>query len=479
MSFNTHRIYDSVIISSGWTSQIVSATTISAGTFYGGSLSASFIGNQNVTNQEFRYNSGVTSDVQTQINEKYFKNYTFLTNSGNTTLTNEKILTLTNLSSSTLNNEITISFPLKSLVLTPLYIDLSIVSPNLINWNPSGYNESINTKSVNFFVRHLNTNFTCTIISGIEGGVDGKTIMITNVGVGVVIIENLSSKCNPLNKIKTSLNGAIFLTYYRSTTLVYSDNEKSWIEIKSYDGDNQFDIFEDFISTPITFRCNTSSTQGCLSRTNSNLQLYTSNTVGVVSTVTSHLDSNHVFLTQNGSTLSTTLNGFALRPQRQESNNANPLLILGKISLISETWETQNLRFVLGVTTSMQSGNVSPWWTSNFYSGWATPIDTTPDKSVFYFTDGNIATSSGFTTNLKLSSCTNNWCYLGYSCDGRNPAGKSIFYSFDNNEYQLEYQASLSLGNMGLAGLALRTLSSSTVNGFYVDNIGINSFFYR
>jgi len=477
MSFNTHRIYDSVIISSGWTSQIVSATTISAGTFYGGSLSASFVGNQNVTNQEFRYNSGVTSDVQTQIDEKYFKNYTFLTNSGNTTLTNERILTLTNLSSSTLNNEITISFPLKSLVLTPLYIDLSIVSPNLINWNPSGYNESINTKSANFFVRHLNTNFTCTIISGIEGGVDGKTIMITNVGVGVVIIENLSSKCNPLNKIKTSLNGAIFLTNNRSTTLVYSDSDASWIEIKSYDGDNQFDIFEDFISTPITFRCTSGPGSGCLSRTNSNLQLFTSNTAGVVSTVTSHLDSNHVFLTQNGTTLSTSTSGFMLRPQRLEPNTQ--MLILGKISLTSETWETTNLRFVLGVTTEMRTGNLSPWWSTNLFSGWATPIDTSPDKSVFYFVDGNVATSSVSATNLKLSSCTNNWCYLGYNCDGRNPGGKSIFYSFDNNEYQLEYQASLSPGNMGLAGLALRTYSSSTVNGFYVDNIGINSFFYR
>lgn len=477
MSFNTHRIYDSVIISSGWTSQIVSATTISAGTYYGGSLSASFIGNQNVTNQEFRYNSGVTSDVQTQIDEKYFKNYTFLTNSGNTTLTNEKILTLTNLSSSTLNNEITISFPLKSLVLTPLYIDLSIVSPNLINWNPSGYNESINTKSANFFVRHLNTNFTCTIISGIEGGVDGKTIMITNVGAGIVIIENLSSKCNPLNKIKTSLNEAIFLTNYRSTTLVYSDNDKSWIEIKSYDGDNQFDIFEDFISTPITFRCTSGPGSGCLSRTNSNLQLFTSNTAGVVSTVTSHLDSNHVFLTQNGTTLSTSISGFALRPQRLESNST--ILVLGKISLISETWETGNLRFALGTTTEIRTGNLSPWVSSSNYTGWATPTDTSIDKSVFYFIDGFVSTSSISATDLKLSSCTNNWCYLGYNYDGRNAGGKSIFYSFDNNEYQLAYQASLGATAFNLAGMTLRTYSSSTVNGFYVDNIGINSFFYR
>ena len=67
MSFDTHRIYDPLIINSGWTSQSISATTISAGTFYGGSLSASFVGNQNVTNQQFLYFSGVTSDVQLQI----------------------------------------------------------------------------------------------------------------------------------------------------------------------------------------------------------------------------------------------------------------------------------------------------------------------------------------------------------------------------------------------------------------------------
>lgn len=475
MSFDTHRIYDSVIISSGWTSQIVSATTISAGTFYGGSLSASFVGNQNVTNQEFKYNSGVTSNVQTQVNEKYFKNYTFLTNSGNTTLTNEKILTLTNLSSSTLNNEITISFPLRHLILTPLYIDLSAQSPNLLNWNPSGYNDSPNIKSANFFVSHNSITITCTIISGIEGGVDGKTIIITNVGVGIVIIENLSSKCNPLNKIKTSLNEAIFLTYFKSTTLMYSSDDESWIEIKSYDMNNQFDIFEDFTSTPKLFRCG----GGCLSNTNSNLQLYTSQTAGVVSTVTSHLNSNHVFLTQNGTTLSTAVTGFALRPQRLEPNSNSPTLVLGKVSLVSETWTNHNLRFVLGLTTSIQLAQTSPWTANVQYSGWATPIDSDIDKSVFYFVNGVISTTSTFATNLKLSSCTNNWCYLGHYYDGRNSGGKSIFYSLNNNEYEIAHQSLYGSGGFVLPGMALRTYSSSTVNGFYVDSIGINSLSYR
>jgi hypothetical protein len=92
MSFNTHNIYHPLIVNSGWTSQSVSATTISAGTFYGGSLSATYVGNQNVTNQEFRYVSGLTSNTQTQINNLVNRTERLLTFQSDDFLTNDRVI---------------------------------------------------------------------------------------------------------------------------------------------------------------------------------------------------------------------------------------------------------------------------------------------------------------------------------------------------------------------------------------------------
>ena len=130
MSFNTHNIYHPLIVNSGWTSQSVSATTISAGTFYGGSLSATYVGNQNVTNQEFRYVSGLTSNTQTQINNLVNRTERLLTFQSDDFLTNDRVISSgNNINFESTNSHLGISASFPSIevsaittVLTPLKV---------------------------------------------------------------------------------------------------------------------------------------------------------------------------------------------------------------------------------------------------------------------------------------------------------------------------------------------------------------------
>ena len=91
------------------TSYSLSATSISANTFFG-DIGASFIGSGNpanfVTNQELSYMSATTGNVQTQINTKTsnLENY-FIYSGDNSVLTNSyKIVPSLNLTSYTDNN---------------------------------------------------------------------------------------------------------------------------------------------------------------------------------------------------------------------------------------------------------------------------------------------------------------------------------------------------------------------------------------
>lgn len=477
MSFNTHTIYHPLVVNSGWTSQSVSAITITAGTFYGGSLSASYVGNQNVTDQEFKYLSGTTSDVQTQINNKYNRSHPFITNSGNTTLTNERIFSSSKLSSETINNEIRLSLPIRNLVLTPLSVVIPATQSAITDFNPVGYNDGVKNQS-SFWL--INGN---SVISGISGGTEGKILTILNNTTNkIVVFENRSTKCHPSNRIFSSLNQAIFLTKNRVLRLMYSEVESAWIEITQYDNNNQFDVFEEFLVEP-QLQANDTKTTSFPSFTNAGQYLtscgaglYYPGTAGFIKTVTQYLDSNSVFLMKNSSTASAK-SGVAIRTQRGSSVTSTNLMV-GKISLTTQTWNTNTLTFNFGFSQEIKNTSITPFGFINF-CGFMTPINTDIDQTVFYFSIHNTnlnTTSNRQPLSLKLSSCTNNWVYLAvYSYTVATTTYYSLFTSTDNNEYTLE-SVPLNYGsNCGSPCFYLYSNGSTATEGVYIDWVGFNN----
>ena len=82
--------YQNFEVESGITSNFFMSPTISANTISGGALSALYVASGKVTNQEFKYLSGTTSNIQIQINSLSNKNEQFVSYSASTNLDNDK-----------------------------------------------------------------------------------------------------------------------------------------------------------------------------------------------------------------------------------------------------------------------------------------------------------------------------------------------------------------------------------------------------
>ena len=72
--------YQNFEVESGITSNFFMSPTISANTISGGALSALYVASGKVTNQEFKYLSGTTSNIQIQINATTTKKHKFMIN---------------------------------------------------------------------------------------------------------------------------------------------------------------------------------------------------------------------------------------------------------------------------------------------------------------------------------------------------------------------------------------------------------------
>jgi hypothetical protein len=246
MAFNTHNIYHPLIVNSGWTSQSVSATTISANTFYGGSLSATYVGNQNVTNQEFIYLSGTTGYVQTQINNLVNKTEPLLTFQNSDVLSNERIFTATTNLNFSVNNNVDISLNYPSIDFSSITVSLLSTQTAITNFNPSQWQENDNIRSTHIFFN----SYVNSIISGLVGGTDGRIAIITNNTVSLIILEHLSSKCLINNQFKFANEKPIFLTSNRSITLIYNKSINKWVEMYPQSNEMYYDVYEEFLNPP-------------------------------------------------------------------------------------------------------------------------------------------------------------------------------------------------------------------------------------
>lgn len=237
--------YQNFEVESGITSNFFISPTISANTISGGALSALYVASGKVTNQEFKYLSGTTSNIQIQINSLANKNEAFLTLTNSTELDVEKsviagdMITINQSSSEfELNTRLT-STEVQSHVVTNTFSAIT-------NWNPSGSNswqENENRRSTHII---LNSSSISSVISGLSGGSNGRIVIITSLSDNIFCFENNSTKCDPSCRFEFSMGSAYFLTRNKTISLIYDSIKQKWIELFSINYKTMFDYFNDF-----------------------------------------------------------------------------------------------------------------------------------------------------------------------------------------------------------------------------------------
>jgi hypothetical protein len=174
------------------TSYSLSATSISANTFFG-DIGASFIGSGNpanfVTNQEFSYMSATTGNVQTQINTKTSNLENYLIYSGdNSVLTNSyKIVPSLNLTSYTDNNFFYLDAKVNALSWNTIYHQTSGGTNGVLtNYSPPGWNGTYPNLATEILIDPLSV----INIQTLSGNAAGRICKLTNVGKYPIIISN-------------------------------------------------------------------------------------------------------------------------------------------------------------------------------------------------------------------------------------------------------------------------------------------------
>ena len=472
MSFNTHNIYQPLIVNSGWTSQSFSATTISAGTFYGGSLSASYVGNQNVTNQEFKYLSGVTSNIQLQINSIPLKSEPFITYQNSGFLTNEMTLS----ASSGINFTQTVSNVSFDAYLSSLEFDRTSISFNssqtaITNWNPTNFQVNDNVRATHIIITGDATVYP-SIISGLVGGTSGRVVVITNLSRQLYIFENRSSKCNIGNQFNFKSGKAYLLGINNKTiTLIYNSNDGIWDDV----GDGQYyTTFQDFNCRPRNFMskrdpssfAGTSSGTGCP-------PYYFKFGGGTLPIIT-------------GFTGNETCVAFGPNATYGSGRCTNVKLspygtTIAKIKLSNE-FNYSNI-----------STSNTPYLTNNLiltdYTqlGYRALSDTNLKwflSPTGYWVNSVLSLTNSAITSLSISETVNNFVTLGMhlpSPSALNNTVYSFFYSFNDNEYSWSnfFINSLPVNNGGQINIGV--IGNTSVNYLICDYIGIinpSSFFY-
>lgn len=487
--------YQSIYVNSGITANVISATTISANTFYGGSLSASFIGNGDVNDQEFKYISGITSDTQTQINERVSVNTNFLTYTlSQSTIPFSRKLTGVNIFLNETQNEIEVSLPFNQTLFKQYSISVSpeLSSTAITNFNLSTlFNDS--NRAVQIIITQGNA-----VISGISGGTDGNILMITNTGNGLVILENESTKCTPNDsiKFKFSFGEAFFLTNKKTIFLIYNSSEQCWKNINfgtsnsQYDYVNDFNVLFDFSASSAIGADSSSQYNGLIPNIGMTTNIASTagypspNDTATINNVfrTSFLDSDHVLkfsLPVNPSFATTSYYISTHKPNRDSlyfDSSAGNFLNLYKFSLTSTTFDsTYNFSFGLANAASGRRVNLTGGATS---LGFRTPIasdtsNTRLQTGVITHTKPSFTVSATLSTNLELSSCVNSWCYAGLYRSLLSIGGTGVvtfFTSTNHNEYVIDRVYDGSSSNPYAEPFSIiRSNSTTNTNSIFLD----------
>ena len=457
--------YQNFEVESGITSNFFMSPTISANTISGGALSALYVASGKVTNQEFKYLSGTTSNIQIQINSLSNKNEQFVSYSASTNLDNDK--------SSIAGNAVTFSQGSKELLINTTLTSTEFVWINfnmtgisvtsITNWNPTGFQTDNNNRATHIILGGGSTSVFPSVISGLTGGTNGRIVIISNLATGFpVIFENNSSKCPTICKFNFSNDEAYFLSHNATMTLIYDGESQSWKEFYPLTRESMFSTYQDFNYVAR----NTNFGNGAYGR------FYSSQ--GVIA-YTGFNDTNSVISFRGTSTYTSPGLSASYCAGRVPQSLGGSLFtfFLSKVAIDNDFAGQMNFNNTVVV---LNNGKV------NSYALVCGAFGSAASSNQHWMISGNnwvnIATVTGTlaevkNTNLLASDSVFNFVYLGIANNGTRCFW---FYSKDGNEYEISNIRVQSSTNFaaGFGAGARTTLPTTITPTLFVDWYGMN-----
>jgi hypothetical protein len=250
-------------------SNSLSSTTVSATTFFG-NISARFIGTGTtigeipnfVTNTEFSYLSGITSNTQTQINTKSNKSEPFLTYSSDTRLTDYKQIsagTNINFSSSSTHFSVSSEFDLFN---PNIIYDTPTIPSNkiIVNYNPQNFSDTYPNRATHIMINATATTQIFNLSANTFDSSLSRFVTITNNGKYLIILGGVSSGITgffafdgirPGTYTNDAYRTGYFLSPGKSISLIWSSNS-SWYQVNTtlFNKSLGLDMIDYFLTVP-------------------------------------------------------------------------------------------------------------------------------------------------------------------------------------------------------------------------------------
>jgi len=442
-------------------SNSVSANTISASTFFG-NLNASYVGNNDVNNTEFGYVSGVTSNIQEQLNSIPDASLPLLTYSSSTLLTNDRVITAgENIILQDDGNNLSMSMDIgvldvNEITVTPLSAQT--------DYNPTGWNSTYPNKSTVITL----TPSAATIISGFEGGEEGRVLIVRNLGRFLVILEHLSSKnSSSSNRMSFARNGGCFLVPWKTVTLIYNSTTSLWEESTETEGPyNDFSIFTDFANAPLS------------------LQIVGGGGFSPFGGFAFYNKGGTTQIIQTGDTDSfgavffggaTNVSQYFSWGQGRNVGSANQLNAT-RLKLLNIPTATSDYKFLTGTDGNYISGSFEG---VSQGAKWKVDRTVSPTNWVIQYATGQTS-NVVFTTNVPL--ITSAYTIVGHYQQATSVAGNNrnacFFYSYDDKDYSIERQILTgfiigSLNNIMNVSMTGGAQAATNLRGVIIDWVGL------
>lgn len=472
---NKYSIYDNFSnIGFNITANTISATSISANTFYG-DMNAIYIGSGNpanfVTNQELSYLSSSTSNLQTQINTKTnnLQNYLIYSGDNSVLINSYKVVPGYNLTSFTDSNFYYVDAKINALTWNSIYHETSgNTNGVLVDYNPSGWSESYPNLATEILINPTNL----VNLRNLSGQTDGRICKLTNVGKYPIIITNeYSSLSNVTSKFVFSRTISDFILKPNcSVNFIHTGSYWLCTDKSKYHGWDFIDRF-----TNVWRDINPTILNSTTSNFRSPIPFPTPTNFFVISAHTTNLPNirksgsrDMIYAIQYGSGLSFFVNNFDLVPQNkfvsigQYNRNTiltepNKMVMFESVYSFGNTVATNPITFAgfqnsynqFGYSAATNSFTSFP----NFNGGVFFLNDSGFSNNMIYCVQTNNGINITGTTNLATNGSSfgvtaSNPIGMCILTPSGSSSGETIFYSKNGgtNEYTI-YPKILHVGN--------------------------------
>lgn len=313
-------------------------------------------------------------------------------------------------------------------------------TPGVITVTPSTRQNNYNPVGLSTATTIILNPTTHIVISGLQGGADGRIINIVNVSQYLVILENQGTTSSATNRFTFPESFPRYLTPSKSVTLIYSTVTNNW---QCLDQTPAFTAFEDFyqeVAPTLQMGYTAWHTQvgGTVTGGVSVGMPQCLGAIGLNTNTTSAIGNAKVSMVQRTGTL--------------VGGSSTFYLSCARIGLKDYPTVADNYTLAVG----MGQNGIGTWSPTARGAYWA--IDLAQNATNYYMAYGSFVATK---VNSTVPFTTNSYITLGVFT--RNLAEACFFYSTDGITYNIEYSVVSLIGGSPLSLVGIWS-SASLVN---------------